>query len=1086
MANALRSMDAGSLDAGARESDGGPRSHGSFGLTGSEQRVAAVLLLAHHPDVEDGAPRAAELGALVNRFGCYLDVIGDGTQVITVARPPTATDQATRVARCALAARALFPGVPMALTTGWSLTSGDPLPGAPMGEAIDRAAALLAQQGGDASRSAIAVDEVTAALLDPQFEVEGSQLTGFRDNLIAARTLLGKATPCLGREWELSTVEAQLLACTEELRAVALVFTAPPGMGKSRLAIEAVTSLRRTQPDLAVWMARGSFTHEGTSLGLLGQALRAACGIQAGEPLDEQRRKLGERVARSALSRDRERLTVFLGELLGVSSPDEASPALRAARKDAQLGFEQMRRAFIDFLACECVAHPVLIVLDDLHWADAASIRFLDAALSTLEQAPLMVVAFAAPQLDEQFPRLWAGRNVQRLRLQPLARRPAERLARLALGSDVDSGVIGRLLDLAEGNVFFLEELIRAASARRDASPADTPDLGADGAGALPQTVLGVVQARLDAIPPGPRRMLRAASIFGESFWPDAVTALLDRVSTPAEGWVDALVAGELVVRRISSRFAGEPELVFRNALLREGAYAMLTDRDRAAGHLLAGAWLEQRGEPDPAVLARHFELGGDAARAALQHVRVAEQAMRASELSVVLARAARAISLGLPEPTHTHALGLRCEAQTWRGDWPAAAATADEVLAVAPRGGAAWARAAVAKQGHARVSGDVPGLMSMLTSVWSAEPAPDAVSTVLYALHSGMVFLCMGGQFVTATRLRERVDELVPRIQEMDPTTEGRVHMCHQIVEALGSGHPARALHRAQAARDCYALAGDHGHLAWVQLFLGIALWELGAFAEARRELAVIEATGPSAGVTLTMRDAYEALNVIDAGALDEAAAIADRAARSAASLPPAVAASKQGDALWIRAEVALRAGDARAAERDARDALARLHTYPLAHTAVQVLLAAALLAQGRGAEALAEVRAPLQALEVQGGRGFRAARTQIVAVEALAATGEHAEARRILALARESLLRRAAGIRRRRAAPELPGARPGERADPRHDAGSRADRIRSGARVTAGAPSSRPAPRRRPLRAGAGRGARPRDPRASGSGRA
>jgi serine/threonine protein kinase len=92
-------------------------------------------------------------------------------------------------------------------------------------------------------------------------------------------------------------------------------------------------------------------------------------------------------------------------------------------------------------------------------------------------------------------------------------------------------------------------------------------------------------------------------------------------------------------------------------------------------------------------------------------------------------------------------------------------------------------------------------------------------------------------------------------------------------------------------------------------------------------------------------------------------------------------------------------------------RVALKVLRT-PVGHTSVQVLLAAALLAQGRGAEALAEVRGPLKALEEQGGRGFRAARTQIVAAEALAAAGEAAEARRILGLARDNLLRRAAGI--------------------------------------------------------------------------
>ncbi len=629
-----------------------------------------------------------------------------------------------------------------------------------------------------------------------------------------------------------------------------------------------------------------------------------------------------------------------------------------------------------------------------------------------------MVLAFARPEIDEQFPRLWAGRNVQRLRLKPLSRKPTERLARLALGPDADSAIIGRVVDLAEGNVFFLEELIRAVAASKRAGHGEPTSarflLGEPSSDSvqLPQTVLGMVQARLDAIDPGARRLLRAASIYGEAFWPGGVTALLGGMSTPVDGWVEGLVAGELVVRRPSSRFPGEPELVFRNALLREGAYAMLTDRDRAAGHLLAATWLEQHGEREPSVLARHFELGGDAARAALQHVRVAEEALRASELVVVSARVDHAVALGLPEPTRVHALGLRCEAETWRNDWAAAAATAEEVLAASPRGSAPWARAAVAKQGYALITGDTAVLMSVLTSLWSAEPEPDAVSTVLYALHSGVFFLCLGNQFATATRLLERVDALAPRGVDLDPTTEGRVHMSHQLVDALGSGDPERALSRARAAHACYQRAGDPGHLTWAQLFLGIALWGLGSFDDARRELAAISATGARAGLTLAVRDIYEGLALIDAGALDEARAVAERAASSRSALSPAAAAAKRGEAAWIRAEVALRTGDLGAAERDAREALDLLRAYPIAHTSTRVLLAAALLQQGRGAEAREEVREPLTALERQGGRGFRAARTALVAAEALAASGDDAEARRVIGVARASLLQRAAGI--------------------------------------------------------------------------
>ncbi len=252
VADALRSIEANGL-ADSSDPALAPASRQFSGLTDSEQRIAAVLLIAPAADLDEGAARAAELESLVDRFACHLERLTDGTRVITIARPPTALDQAARIARCALAARELLPGVPMALATGWSVTAGQAL----MGEAIDRAAGLLAQPSVEAARSGIAVDEVTAALLDTQFTLEvtlegeaggpgSARLTGLRDTAIVARTLLGKVTPCLGREWELSTIEAQLGECAEECRAVALVFSAPAGMGKSRLAVEAVAALQRS------------------------------------------------------------------------------------------------------------------------------------------------------------------------------------------------------------------------------------------------------------------------------------------------------------------------------------------------------------------------------------------------------------------------------------------------------------------------------------------------------------------------------------------------------------------------------------------------------------------------------------------------------------------------------------------------------------------------------------------------------------------------------------------------------------------------------------------------------------------------
>ena len=110
--------------------------------------------------------------------------------------------------------------------------------------------------------------------------------------------------------------------------------------------------------------------------------------------------------------------------------------------------------------------------------------------------------------------------------------------------------------------------------------------------------------------------------------------------------------------------------------------------------------------------------------------------------------------------------------------------------------------------------------------ALWRAEPEPAAVMPVLFALHSGMVFLCLGNRFVTAARLLERIDELAGALPgDGSDHRRARPHVPRSIVDALGSGDPERALHRAVSARECYRRSGDATYLAWAQLFLCIAL---------------------------------------------------------------------------------------------------------------------------------------------------------------------------------------------------------------------------------------------------------------------
>jgi len=263
-----------------------------------------------------------------------------------------------------------------------------------------------------------------------------------------------------------------------------------------------------------------------------------------------------------------------------------------------------------------------------------------------------MVLALARPEVYEVFPKLWAERqNVQEIRLKELGRKAGERLVRQVLGDAVGPETIERLVKQADGNAFYLEELIRAAAEGKDK--------------ALPETVLAMVETRLGRLAVEARRVLRAASVFGEVCWEGGVVVLLGGAmgATMVGEWLASLVDQEVLTVRPASRFSGDRELKFRHALLREGAYATLTEEDKRLGHRLAGDWLEQHGEADPMVLAGHFERGGEGALAAGYYLRASEQAFHVLDLEATMARANLGLACAPPPALRLALLGMRCDA---------------------------------------------------------------------------------------------------------------------------------------------------------------------------------------------------------------------------------------------------------------------------------------------------------------------------------------------------------------------------------------------------------------------------------------
>jgi tRNA A-37 threonylcarbamoyl transferase component Bud32/tetratricopeptide (TPR) repeat protein len=973
----------------------------SLAITGSERRLVAVMLVGtaeerEAPALDDGALRRA-----IRPYGGHREHLADGTTLVMLeAEQLVPTDQALQAARCALALRALVQERPIAIAMGRADASRRP-----EGEVIDRGSRLLAQA---AKRSGapppIALDEMSAGLLDARFDVieheAGFVLCGERALMRGARTLVGRPTSCVGRDWELGALMGILDECIDESAARVVVVTAAAGMGKSRLAAELVSRVQQRSDEVAIWAGRGDSVRAGSTLDLLAQALREALGIGGGEPLAERREKIWTRVAERLPAGDQRRVAEFLGELVGAPFPDDldGGGALKAARQDALLMSEQMRKAWMDFLLAETAARPILLLLEDLHWGDFGTVRFIDAALRDRGDRPWMVLALARPEVFETFPKLWAERqNVQEIRLRALGRKAAERLVHQVLGDSVGPETLDRLVQQSEGNAFYLEELIRTVAEGKDR--------------ALPETVLAMVEMRLARLPLDARRVLRAASVFGEVCWEGGVTVLLERALGAAvvSEWLTRLVEQELLTVPLESRFAGERELKFRHALLREGSYATLTDKDRRLGHRLAGTWLEQHGEAEPMVLAGHYERGGEGARAAGYYLRAAEHAFHVLDLDAAMTRADLGLRCDPPEDLRLALLGMRCDVSCQDVRLISITrADAEELMRLTPRGSVPWAQGAAAYFEGAIAAAKIEDLSAEIAQLQEVDPAPEAVGKMALVLVAGIFTLDHLGRGREGSALEDRFFTIVRPTWDREPLARTWWNITLAMRASYAHEDLWKALEHSDALQEIVDTTGNEHAFLNMQLFRGMNLWFLGELASAERALEAIAAADESLGMVSAWRRFSLSWLRADRGALDEARALAAQLSDHgrAHQLP-----LDEGRGRWVLAEVLRRMGDLEGAERELQVALEMVTA--LERPGALGTLSALRLAQGRPQDALAAAEDAVSRCRAMGGCGmFRGAFVQLAHAEALHATGAHDAARRAITEAQVRLLVIAAQI--------------------------------------------------------------------------
>jgi hypothetical protein len=955
-------------------------------LTENELRMVSVVMLGRGKMGEqpaDGGAIPPEVWTIAEQAAGRLERLAEGSTAITFGGPGFVKDQVAQAARFALALRAHHARLPIALATGRSATRK----ATALGEAIERAAQRIEQpeEARPSGPLPVAIDSTTAALLDSRFDwsegTAGPELWGERDWAETARTLLGKLTPCVGRESELRMFEQAFDTCVEEPSAQVFLVTAPAGMGKSRLAREFIHWIRRRAPEAAIWLGRADSSRAGSSLHLLGHALRGALGLQRGEPLEAQHEKLRTRLVRHGTPAEGQRLSEFLGELVGVPSMAPGSPQLIAARQDAQLMAEQLQRAFEDFLLAESAARPVVLVLDDLHWGDSASVRFVDLALQKASFRPVFVLGLTRPEVHTRFPRLWSGQNIQELRLRSLSSRASEKLVRAVLGEELPSAAVERLIAQAEGNAFYLEELIRAV---------------AEGTRALPETVVAMVQSRLAGLEPDARRVLRAASIFGDVFWKGATVALVGGMGAQqAKDWLQLLVQREVLVRRQESRFPGEDEFAFRHALLREGAYALLTEEDRALGHQLAGQWLEQHGESDALALAEHFEQGGELERAALHYVRGADRASEADDAEAILSCAERGLRCNPRGELRGTLLSLKISVHVGREQYAEAVALAPEALELLPAGSRRWYMThlhlfpAVAFSQPASFLGYARRFLTV-------SPLPEARNEFIRSGGWLLAMLHITGVKDMASSLSSRIQAESVHLEEHDMASRCnllgcKALHCHLTQEAQWScmqsnAEAARCAEQVECWRDRCISASHQGK----------ALMDLGdhAGAEAvlRENLAIAERRGEA--MPLTYSRIYLARLLVLVALPD----LLEEPEQLARAVIEGKNSSLLGLAHGVLAQLALRRGELETAEAESRLACERVWPFPTYSWDIVALRIWILLAVGRAAEALGLGEETLQRLERIGMNGYGEIHLRLALAEAREAMGQTGSARELL----------------------------------------------------------------------------------------
>src|SRR3954468_4397360 len=558
----------------------------------------------------------AQLRAELERHGGTVEkFIGDAVMAVFGA-PVAHEDDPERAVRAALAIRDSIGEelqIRTAVNTGEALVALGAKPGEGdamvAGDVVNTAARLQ----GAAPVNGILVGEATYRTTDrvieyreaPEVFAKGKAEPVPVWEAIAARSRFGidvdlwPATQLVGRARELDQLLGALARARAEREPQLVTIVGVPGMGKSRLVQELSLAVD-ADPDIIRWRQGRSLPYgQGVSYWALGEMLKAEAGILETDSGAVAEEKLVAAVGHICSAVEADWIAGELRPLIGLA--DEKSGA--DSRGEA---FAAWRR-FLEGLADE---RPTVLVFEDLHWADDGLLDFVDMFAERAADVPLLIVATARPELLARRSGWGGGKsNAATLSLAPLSERETAELVhaileRAVLPADLQAAVLAR----AGGNPLYAEEFARMVGERGlDPSSGELP---------LPESLQGVISARLDALTREEKEVVQDAAVVGKVFWPGA----LGRADhTELDEALYALERKEFIRRERRSAVEDELQYAFRHVLVRDVAYAQIPRAARADKHEQVAGWIESRirGEDAAEQLAHHYVSALEYAQAA-------------------------------------------------------------------------------------------------------------------------------------------------------------------------------------------------------------------------------------------------------------------------------------------------------------------------------------------------------------------------------------------------------------------------------------------------------------------------------------